>query len=70
MNRALGTCYTTSKGLEQVIQISQEEERELGRPKKKKKQKQKLNNSQKLFKVGERHQFKCPRGSAHPNKKH
>ena len=41
MNRALGTCYTTSKGLEQVIQISQEEERELGRPKKKKKTKTK-----------------------------
>ena len=43
MNRALGTCYTTSKGLKQVIQISQEEERELGRPKKKKTKQQKKN---------------------------
>ena len=28
MNRALGACYTMSKGLAQVIQITQEEERE------------------------------------------
>ena len=55
--KASGCSMGNPKGLQ-----PQEEERELGR--------QKKNTSQKLFKVRERHQFKFPRGSAHPNKKY